>query len=48
MATRNGTAEWQGDLQGGSGRLDVGDGTYSSSYSAKSRFEEARAPTRRS
>jgi lipoyl-dependent peroxiredoxin len=40
MATRNGSAEWQGDLQGGSGTLDVGDGTYSGSYSAKSRFEE--------
>jgi osmotically inducible protein OsmC len=40
MATRNGSAEWQGDLQGGSGTLDVGDGSYSGSYSAKSRFAE--------
>jgi osmotically inducible protein OsmC len=40
MATRNGSAEWQGDLHGGSGTLDVGDGTYSGSYSAESRFEE--------
>jgi osmotically inducible protein OsmC len=40
MATRNGSAEWQGDLRGGSGTLDVGDGAYSGSYSAESRFEE--------
>jgi lipoyl-dependent peroxiredoxin len=40
MATRNGSAEWQGDLRGGNGTLEVGDGTFSGSYSAKSRFED--------
>jgi lipoyl-dependent peroxiredoxin len=40
MPTRNGTGEWKGDLMGGSGRLEVGDGVFSGAYSAKSRFEE--------
>ncbi|HYI99304.1 MAG TPA: OsmC family peroxiredoxin [Thermoleophilaceae bacterium] len=40
MATRKGSAEWQGDLQGGSGTLELGSGAFSGSYSAKSRFEE--------
>ena len=40
MATRNGTAEWRGDLQGGSGSLTVGDGAFSGDYSFTSRFEE--------
>src|SRR5205814_8721311 len=40
MATRNGRAEWRGDLQGGSGELTVGDGVFSGNYSFASRFEE--------
>ena len=40
MATRNGRAEWRGDLQGGSGTLTVGDGVFEGSYSFSSRFEE--------
>ena len=40
MATRKGSAEWQGDLMGGSGQLEVGDGVFTGPYSAKSRFEE--------
>lgn len=41
MATRNGSAQWRGDLQAGSGELEIGDGVFSGSYSAKSRFDEA-------
>ena len=40
MATRNGMAEWKGDLKGGSGTLSVGEGVSSGSYSFASRFEE--------
>jgi osmotically inducible protein OsmC len=40
MATRNGSAEWRGDLKGGSGRLTVGDGVFEGNYSFASRFEE--------
>ena len=40
MATRNGSAEWRGDLQGGSGELTVGDGVFEGQYSFASRFEE--------
>jgi lipoyl-dependent peroxiredoxin len=40
MATRNGSAEWTGDLKGGSGTLVVGDGVFEGSYSFSSRFEE--------
>ena len=40
MATRNGSAEWKGDLQGGTGELTVGDGVFSGAYSFSSRFEE--------
>jgi lipoyl-dependent peroxiredoxin len=40
MATRNGEAEWRGDLQGGSGTLKVGDGVFEGAYSFASRFEE--------
>jgi lipoyl-dependent peroxiredoxin len=40
MATRNGEAEWQGDLPGGSGTLKVGDGVFEGAYSFASRFEE--------
>lgn len=40
MATRTGSAKWEGDLPGGSGNLEVGDGVFSGAYSFKSRFEE--------
>jgi osmotically inducible protein OsmC len=40
MPTRNGSAEWRGDLQGGDGTLRVGDHSYEGPYSFKSRFEE--------
>jgi osmotically inducible protein OsmC len=40
MATRNGSAEWRGDLKGGGGDLTVGDGVFKGAYSFSSRFEE--------
>jgi lipoyl-dependent peroxiredoxin len=40
MATRNGSAEWRGDLRSGSGELTVGDGVFKGNYSFASRFEE--------
>jgi osmotically inducible protein OsmC len=40
MATRNGSAEWRGDLQTGSGKLTVGNGVFEGAYSFASRFEE--------
>jgi lipoyl-dependent peroxiredoxin len=40
MATRNGSAEWNGDLAGGSGTVTIGDGAWTGSYSFASRFEE--------
>jgi lipoyl-dependent peroxiredoxin len=40
MATRNGSAEWKGDLKGGAGTVKVGDGVFEGNYSFSSRFEE--------
>jgi osmotically inducible protein OsmC len=40
MATRNGSATWRGDLQGGNGRITVGNGVHEGPYTYKSRFEE--------
>ena len=40
MATRNGSATWKGNLQDGSGRLTVGNGSWEGGYSFSSRFEE--------
>jgi lipoyl-dependent peroxiredoxin len=40
MPTRNGSAQWRGDLQGGEGTLKVGESSYEGPYSFKSRFEE--------
>jgi lipoyl-dependent peroxiredoxin len=40
MATRNGSAEWRGDLRSGEGELTVGDGVFKGAYSFSSRFEE--------
>lgn len=44
MAKRNGSAEWRGDLQSGSGTVKVGDGVYEGGYSANSRFGEGESP----
>jgi osmotically inducible protein OsmC len=40
MATRNGSAEWKGDLKGGGGTVRVGEGAFEGNYSFASRFEE--------
>jgi osmotically inducible protein OsmC len=40
MAERKGSAEWKGDLKGGSGTVTVGDGVWTGDYSFTSRFEE--------
>jgi osmotically inducible protein OsmC len=40
MASRNGSAEWRGDLKGGSGTVKVGDGVFEGNYSFTSRFED--------
>jgi lipoyl-dependent peroxiredoxin len=40
MATRNGSAEWNGNLQEGSGKLTVGDDVWTGDYSFASRFED--------
>jgi osmotically inducible protein OsmC len=40
MTARNGSAEWNGDLQSGSGTVTVGDGIFEGQYSFASRFEE--------
>src|SRR6266542_2843056 len=40
MATRNGSAEWRGDLRSGGGELTVGEGVFKGDYSFSSRFEE--------
>jgi lipoyl-dependent peroxiredoxin len=40
MATRNGTAEWRGDLRNGSGTVSVASGLFDASYSFATRFEE--------
>lgn len=40
MAQRNGSAEWRGDLQNGSGTVTVGSGVFEGAYSFDSRFGE--------
>ena len=41
MATRDGSAEWRGDLKGGSGTVSVASGLFSDgNFSFSSRFEE--------
>jgi osmotically inducible protein OsmC len=44
MAKRNGSAEWRGDLQNGSGTVKVGDDVYEGGYSVNSRFGEGDSP----
>jgi lipoyl-dependent peroxiredoxin len=41
MATRTGSAVWQGTLKGGKGTMKLGRGGYEGPYSFSSRFEEA-------
>jgi osmotically inducible protein OsmC len=40
MATRNGSAQWNGSLNDGSGKLTVGDDVWTGDYSFASRFED--------
>ena len=40
MATRNGSAQWNGSLQDGKGTVTVGDDAFTGNYSFKSRFED--------
>src|SRR5437762_12247266 len=40
MATRNGSAVWNGTLKGGGGTMKLGSGAYEGPFSFKSRFEE--------
>src|SRR5580658_7075107 len=39
MPTRQSEAEWSGDLKQGTGKMKLGSGAYSGSYSFKSRME---------
>jgi osmotically inducible protein OsmC len=41
MTARNGSAEWQGSLESGSGTMTVGNGVFEGAYSYESRFGEA-------
>lgn len=40
MAVRTSTAEWQGDLKNGGGKMALGSGLYEGPYTFASRFEE--------
>lgn len=40
MASRTGSAVWNGDLKEGDGEVTVGDGVFRGAYTFKSRFEE--------
>ena len=40
MTARNGSAEWRGSLETGSGTITVGDGMFEGAYSYESRFGE--------
>lgn len=40
MAVRKSSAEWQGDLKQGSGRMRLASGAYEGAFSFRSRFEE--------
>jgi osmotically inducible protein OsmC len=41
MTARNGSAEWHGSVETGSGTITVGDGVLEGAYSYESRFGEA-------
>ncbi len=45
MATRNGSAEWNGSLQDGKGKVTVGNGVFEGNYSFGTRFEEGEEGT---
>ena len=40
MATRDGTAEWKGDIRGGAGTVSVASGLFDGRYSFSTRFED--------
>jgi lipoyl-dependent peroxiredoxin len=40
MASRNGSAQWNGDLASGNGTVTVGESAWTGNYSFKSRFED--------
>lgn len=40
MTARNGSAEWQGSVESGSGTITVGEGVLQGPYSYESRFGE--------
>jgi lipoyl-dependent peroxiredoxin len=40
MTARNGSAEWKGSIESGSGSVTVGDGVFEGPYSYESRFAE--------
>ena len=40
MTARNGSAEWRGNIESGSGTVTVGDGVFEGPYSYESRFAE--------
>ena len=40
MATRNASAQWQGNLKEGDGRMAVGSGAFEGPFTFESRFEE--------
>jgi lipoyl-dependent peroxiredoxin len=40
MATRDGTAEWRGDLRNGAGTMSVASGLFEGKYSFSTRFED--------
>ena len=40
MATRNASAQWQGNLKEGDGRMALGSGAWEGPFTFKSRFEE--------
>jgi osmotically inducible protein OsmC len=42
MATRTGSAVWEGTLKGGKGNLKLGSGAFEGAYSFSSRFEEGK------
>ena len=42
MTVRNGSAEWHGNVESGSGTVTVGDGVFEGAYSYDSRFGEGK------
>jgi len=47
MATRTGSAVWEGTLKEGKGNMKLGSGAFEGPYSFSSRFEEGKEQTRR-